>query len=47
MKRLICKKCKHEWEYKGKSKYYATCSQCYNKVRIIKPKEEENENSNI
>ena len=32
---LTCKRCKHKWSYKGKSKYYATCPCCYNKVRIL------------
>lgn len=31
---LKCKKCKHEWNYKGDSRYYVTCPYCYNKVRI-------------
>lgn len=29
-----CGKCGHEWEYKGDSKYYATCPHCLNKVRV-------------
>jgi len=36
--KLKCKKCKHDWNYKGKSKYYATCPQCYNKVKVVKEK---------
>jgi hypothetical protein len=32
---LRCKKCLRQWEYKGKSPYYATCPRCYNKVRIV------------
>ena len=32
--RLRCHHCGHEWDYKGKSKYYATCPVCYYKVRI-------------
>ena len=32
--KIKCPKCNHEWEYKGKSKYYVTCPQCYNKVKI-------------
>lgn len=27
-------RCRHKWIYKGKSKFYATCPQCYNKVRL-------------
>jgi len=34
--KLICKRCKREWEYKGKKKYYATCPDCLNKVKITK-----------
>ena len=30
-----CKKCGHEWNYNGKSKYYATCSMCMLKTKII------------
>ena len=32
--KVRCKKCEHEWEYKGHSKYYVTCPECYNKVNI-------------
>jgi len=32
--KIKCKKCKHLWEYKGKSKYYVTCPRCMNKVNI-------------
>jgi ribosomal protein S27E len=34
--KIKCKKCSHEWEYKGKSKFYVTCPNCYNKVNIQK-----------
>lgn len=30
------KKCNYEWNYKGKSKFYATCPSCLRKVKIIK-----------
>jgi hypothetical protein len=30
------KKCLNEWEYKGKSEFYATCPKCYNKVKVKK-----------
>lgn len=26
--------CKYEWEYNGKSKYFATCPGCNSKIRI-------------
>lgn len=32
--KIKCPKCKHEWNYKGKSKFYVTCPQCYRKVKI-------------
>ena len=32
--KVRCKKCEHEWEYKGHSKYYVTCPECYNKINI-------------
>ena len=28
--------CQHEWDYKGKSKFYATCPHCYRKVNVKK-----------
>jgi len=28
------KDCEHEWNYKGKSKFYVTCPQCYRKVKV-------------
>ena len=36
--KVRCKKCNHYWNYKGKSKYYATCPNCYNKVRLFREK---------
>jgi Zn finger protein HypA/HybF involved in hydrogenase expression len=33
--KIKCYKCNHEWEYKGKSKNYITCPDCYRKIRII------------
>ena len=29
-----CKRCLHDWDYGGKSEWYATCPNCYNKHRI-------------
>ena len=43
---LKCKnpKCNNEWDYKGKSKFYATCSICKSSIRIpVEEKEEEKE----
>jgi|TARA_R100000750_G_scaffold5683_1_gene4319 hypothetical protein len=36
--KLKCKnkKCGNEWNYKGKSKFYASCSKCKGSVRIKK-----------
>ncbi len=32
--KVKCKRCLREWNYKGKSKYYITCPQCYSKINI-------------
>ena len=40
---IKCPKCKHEWNYKGKSKHYLTCPECYKKINIRKLKENEME----
>ena len=36
--KLKCKRkdCLHKWIYRGKSKFYATCPDCHNKVRLNK-----------
>ncbi len=39
MKELKCHRCKHEWIYKGKSKWYASCPDCRTSVRIKEKKE--------
>lgn len=31
---IKCNRCMHTWLYRGKSKYFATCSYCRNLVRI-------------
>lgn len=31
---LYCKKCRNEWHYKGKNRFYATCSKCLTKVNV-------------
>jgi DNA-directed RNA polymerase subunit RPC12/RpoP len=36
--KIKCYKCNHEWEYKGKSKNYVTCPDCYRKIRFEKLK---------
>ena len=32
--KLKCNSCKYEWEYKGKSNYYASCPRCLSKVKV-------------
>lgn len=39
--KIKCYKCKHEWDYKGNSKFYLTCPQCYGKISLQKLKKEE------
>ncbi len=36
--KIKCPKCKHEWNYKGDSKYYVTCPRCYTKINVEKLK---------
>ncbi|MFH1430959.1 MAG: hypothetical protein ABIG37_00635 [Nanoarchaeota archaeon] len=36
--KIVCPKCKHKWDYSGKSKYYVTCPCCYRKININKLK---------
>jgi phage FluMu protein Com len=38
--KLRCRHCGHVWEYKGMSRYYATCPVCHYKVNIMKSKDE-------
>ena len=42
--RMLCYKCSHSWNYKGKNtegKGYITCSGCYYKIRVDKAMVEE------
>lgn len=32
--KVKCDRCEKEWEYKGKNKYYATCPDCHNAVKL-------------
>jgi len=34
VKKLKCGNCNYKWDYKGKSKYYATCPRCLTKVNV-------------
>ena len=38
--KIKCKNCDYEWNYKGNSKYYASCPNCLNKVKINKDNQE-------
>ena len=33
---MKCNHCGHVWEYRGRSRYYATCPVCHYKVNIAK-----------
>ncbi|MEM3401968.1 MAG: hypothetical protein QW179_00960 [Candidatus Hadarchaeales archaeon] len=35
--KIVCPRCKHEWNYRGKSKYYVTCPQCLRKIKLDEP----------
>ena len=32
--KLKCQRCKHEWEYKGKNKWFTSCPKCKTSVKI-------------
>jgi ribosomal protein S27E len=32
--KIKCPKCKKEWNYGGKSKYYVSCPQCHKNINI-------------
>ena len=32
--KLKCQNCKYVWNYKGKSRYYASCPRCLRKVKV-------------
>ena len=34
--KMTCHNCGHIWDYKGKSKFYATCPNCHYKVNVQK-----------
>ncbi len=34
MVQIKCKKCSHQWDYKGQNEYFATCSKCKNQNNI-------------
>lgn len=31
---LKCQRCGYEWDYKGKSKWYASCPRCRTTVKV-------------
>lgn len=39
---LKCQRCGYQWEYKGKSEWYAPCSRCKTSVNIKKQKPNNN-----
>jgi len=39
--KLKCHHCGHEWEYRGKSQFYASCPVCHYKVHVKKCRVEE------
>lgn len=36
MVEMKCHRCGHEWEYKGKSKYFTSCPQCKTSVKVTR-----------
>ena len=39
--KLRCQRCGYEWDYKGQSKWYASCPRCRSSVKVnpkLKPK---------
>ena len=34
--KIICKYCKYEWDYKGKSQYYICCPKCHYQLNAKK-----------
>ena len=36
--RIKCKNCEYEWDYKGKSRYFATCPRCLRKISLTNKK---------
>jgi tRNA(Ile2) C34 agmatinyltransferase TiaS len=36
---IICLRCNHKWDYKGKSEWYASCPKCRTTINVKKIKE--------
>lgn len=34
--KIKCQRCKYEWEYKGKSKWYTSCPKCRTSINVRK-----------
>jgi len=34
--KLKCKRCEYEWDFKGQSKWYASCPKCRTTIKVIK-----------
>lgn len=32
--KVKCERCKYEWDYNGRSKYYASCPMCHKTIKI-------------
>ena len=43
---LKCKRCGYEWDYKGKSEWYASCSRCKTSINIKKQLKSKNNKKN-
>ena len=42
---ITCPKCGHKQIYKGKSKYWATCSMCKTSIKLVGGNEDGSENN--
>jgi len=40
MVRCTHEDCRHEWNYKGTSRFYLTCPHCYRKVKVAHARKE-------
>lgn len=37
--KIKCNRCKNIWDYTGLNEYYATCTRCLRKVKVVEVKE--------
>ncbi|MDD4110181.1 MAG: hypothetical protein PHS54_01355 [Clostridia bacterium] len=40
MVKLICQRCKWEWNYSGEREYFCCCPNCKTSVKVLKEKKE-------